>query len=323
MSLFNGVCCVCFLVFAILLNGATGEINNGTAAHNKTRGMVMCTGSRMVDDARAVIYQTRNVWNSTLAITLAHCGELSWDVQVAMAAKNVTSLDICGGALLASPKRLRGWFCKAAALVMSPYDETLVVDLDTVWFKSPEVIFNSPAYQRTGSLFFRDKTSYAGKRIKAEDRIFQDIIEEFLVAATKGRINMTSSVGLQKRTADGHSFFWRNVANRSEAAINNFQDSSVIALDRSRHPKMLSVLESLIPSFNVGYGDKVRLCLLTLLHIFIYRETSIQKRYAQATCVLELTDIRKTLSAQQRKWTHPMHRVIYAFHSKYPRVFEN
>lgn len=243
-------------ILVLLLCAADSALAVGINATTPSRGMLLCTGARMVEDAKAVIYQTREVWNSTLAISVAHCGELGGDLLGMFAGMNVSALDICGGTLLASPKRLRGWFCKAAALVLSPYVETMVVDLDTVWFKSPEVVFSSPAYQRTGSLFFRDKTSFSGKRLKAEDRIFQDIIEEFVVAASKGRLNVTTSVGLERKSADGHSFFWRNVANRSEAALNNFQDSSCIVLDRSRHPNMLRVLTELIPSFNVGYGDK-------------------------------------------------------------------
>lgn len=211
----------------------------------------------MIHDANAVIYQTREIWHSELSIAVAHCGELDGNAIQAFAQKNVSSLNICDGQYIASPKRLRGWFCKAAALVKSPFRHTLVVDLDVVWFKSPDVIFNSTSYQSTGSLFFRDRTTFSSMvRPKKEDKIFQDVIEEFIVAASKGKLNMTKELGIKKQVSDGHSFFWRNVANRTAAALNNFQDSSVIALDRLRHPRMLEVLIELIPSFGIGYGDK-------------------------------------------------------------------
>lgn len=222
------------------------------------RGMLLCTGSRMVKDAFAMIYQVREVWRSTLAISLVHCGELGEDVLKSMNARNVSSVNICDGSdVLADFRRLRSWFCKAAALIKSPYNESIVVDLDVVWFKSPEVVFSSPAYKRSGSLFFRDKTTFSSiTKKKAEDKIFQGVIEEFIEHASEGRINITQSVGLEKVGSDGHSLFWRNVVNRTDVALNNFQDSSVIVLDRRRHPKTLKVLRQLLPTFNVGYGDK-------------------------------------------------------------------
>jgi hypothetical protein len=40
--------------------------------------------------------------------------------------------------------------------------------------------------------------------------------------------------------------------------FNNFQDSSVIVIDKARQRRTLHVLSELIPSFHIGYGDKVR-----------------------------------------------------------------
>ena len=44
----------------------------------------------------------------------------------------------------------------------SPFVETVVMDLDVIWFKSPDVMFDSPAYKKTGSLFFRDRVDFRG-----------------------------------------------------------------------------------------------------------------------------------------------------------------
>ena len=232
------------------------------AAATDSRGMLLCTGGKMVKDAMAMIYQVHEIWKLDMAISIVHCGELNDDTQKQFRAKNASILNICDGTdNLADYRRLRGWFCKTAALVRSPYNESLVVDLDVVWFKSPDVIFNSSAYQRTGSLFFRDKTSFACgagpcvKRTK-EEKTFQEVIQDFIMHSSAGKINITESLARHKSTSDGHSFFWRNSINGSAPALNNFQDSSVIALDRNRHPRMLQVLRQLLPSFSVGYGDK-------------------------------------------------------------------
>eukprot|EP01036_Dinobryon_divergens_P035537 gene35537-46075_t len=38
--------------------------------------------------------------------------------------------------------------------------------------------------------------------------------------------------------------------------MSNIQDSSVILLDKRNHPKTLEVIKTLLPTFNIGYGDK-------------------------------------------------------------------
>jgi len=246
MHAYNGVRAALVLLFALLCDHS--RVLAAVIPAGEGRGMMLCVGSRMIRDAEAVIYQTREVWNSSMGISVAHCNELSASVVAGFAAKNVSAINLCG---LDFPveleRRLRGWFCKAAALIKSPYRETLVADLDTVWFKSPEVIFDSPGFKSTGSMFFRDKTSvYKAVKKTENEKTFQDQLEDFIVAASKGAINITSELGKKKQFSDGHSFFWRNVANRNAPTLNNYQDSSVIALDKSRHPKMLRGAFSLL-----------------------------------------------------------------------------
>ena len=128
------------------------------------RGVVLCTNNKMVDDVIAASHQVQLIFSSALNVTAAHCAELDDHNKDRLRGFGIDILDICeksqskfGMTRSQATARLRSGFCKAAAIVMSPYDEVMVVDLDVVWFKPPDHLFYSPAYRQTGSLFFRDK----------------------------------------------------------------------------------------------------------------------------------------------------------------------
>lgn len=215
----------------------------------KSRGMVLCGGDHMMKDIIAIIDQTRIIWKSNLPVTVAHCGEIYDNNVNYLQTINATVLNICqnstGDTVFGmnadeASKRLKSWFCKTAALILSPYDETMVVDLDVIFFKNPEVLFDSPAYKQTGSLFFRDKLTHSNKKKYIEERVYQDLLEDFVVL--EGGFNMTTDLGKDQFGANGISFFWMNLADREKGTYNNFQDSSLILLDRSTHPETLKVM---------------------------------------------------------------------------------
>jgi len=163
---------------------------------------------------------------------------------------------ILGMTMEAAHKRLKSWFCKTAALILSPYQETLISDLDVVWFKSPDVLFESPGFKETGSMFFRDKLTHSNKKNNQNEKVYQDVLEEFIVL--EGGFNLTTELGKDQFSANGVSFFWKELANRTQTSnvYNNFQDSSLILMDLTTHKETLKVLTRLLPLFAVGYGDK-------------------------------------------------------------------
>lgn len=50
-----------------------------------------------------------------------------------------------------------GWAAKPWAILMSSFKEALFVDADVLFFTNPEVMFDDPAYEETGALFFKDR----------------------------------------------------------------------------------------------------------------------------------------------------------------------
>jgi hypothetical protein len=49
-------------------------------------------------------------------------------------------------------------------LIESPFNHTILVDSDVIWFKNPELLFEAPAYQSTGALYFRDRLTTTNSR---------------------------------------------------------------------------------------------------------------------------------------------------------------
>ena len=148
-------------VFILLL------ADNGPSFAEQTEknstGIVICTGTGdMFLETMSMLEHTRYRTNSSLPICLAHCDEMT-PVMLELVSKfpGVSVLDICSkhtiGAFPEHKPKLRGFFCKPAALILSPFQNTLMADSDVIWFKKPELLFDSPGFIETGSLFFRDR----------------------------------------------------------------------------------------------------------------------------------------------------------------------
>jgi hypothetical protein len=230
-------------------------------ARNNDRGVVLCAGARQIPDAMGVIRQFRHVFNLTdLNITIAHCNELSSEHTTYLKAKRVNELNMCvnetvlGMSKDVAAGRLRGFFCKAAALVLSPYRDTIISDLDAVFFKDPTTLFSSRQYLETGAIYFRDKPTgdincdnnalHTGAK-----SLFNHLTEDMNASARAAYSRIQANT-------NGGSLFWRHEANTSEICYYNFQDSSLMVVDRARHPLTLHYLAELLPNFQLGYGDK-------------------------------------------------------------------
>eukprot|EP01041_Mallomonas_annulata_P001110 gene1110-2157_t len=220
------------------------------------RGIVMCSSEGHVGDALDVLAQIRTVWNSTIPVSIAHCNELS-EQSRKLFLKNqyVSVLDICKikmdvfSSIREQEGRLRGYFCKPAALIQSPFNETLIIDADTIWFEKPELLFDSWGYIKTGALFFRD-------RFITEDgirRFYHDV--KRIVEKETGQ-DITRALASEMFKQNGISYFWAHAADPRKPALRHAQDSSALLVHRDRHSGFLAVLERLIPSFAIGYGDK-------------------------------------------------------------------
>jgi hypothetical protein len=255
------------LVFCLLGNSTSytvnGDLNTETNDSNSyvhsERGIVMCSSNKLIPFLLKAIWQIRGVWRSQLGITVSHCGEITENYKdlIHSIDKNINITDLCSyPEIKPASWRIRGFFCKVAALITSPYRETLMCDLDVVWFKNPELLFQSNGYLSTGALYFRDRT-YP----KPIEKTLIPELKEMLVSR-----NITidkPDVVMDYSVKSGVNFFWlflyyqlNHKQNVSSLALGDFQDSSVVLFDKSRHEKTITVLTELLPSFDLGYGDK-------------------------------------------------------------------
>jgi hypothetical protein len=248
------------------------------------RGIAMCSSRTTIHDALSLMNQIRNIWQSSLPIAVMHCDEIGVTSEdpsdmkrFKEFANNLLFVDICKNngvysssnenETTANPdslvipifnkfalaKRLRSWYCKSAALLFAPFQEVLVVDLDTIWFKKPDTVFDYSGYQKSGALFFRDRFyHYLGTdpTKKSFHELTLDLFNNYSLPKP------TKQYAKEQIGKNGIVYFWRNLANKADPQLENYQDSSVLVLDRSRHPRFLKILASLIPSFNIGWGDK-------------------------------------------------------------------
>ena len=132
------------------------------AERYRGRGIVMAAGGpRHFTNAWVTLNVLRRVHGCTLPVQLWYLGPA--EVSPAMVAM-LDTLDVeCVDALAVRARhpmrRLGGWECKPYAIVHSPFQEVLWLDADNAPLVEPGFLFEEPAYQQTGAIFWPDLTS--------------------------------------------------------------------------------------------------------------------------------------------------------------------
>jgi hypothetical protein len=133
----------------------------------------------------------------------------------------------------------------------------MMMDLDVIWLQSPEKLFESKAYQTTGALYFRDRTyTQTRPNLNIEFRNY-----EFLKKFQDYNMTINNITAAKLAASNGYSLFWRawlsnNYENKEFKYLSDYQDSSVLLIDRTTHQKTINLLEKMLPDFDCGYGDK-------------------------------------------------------------------
>lgn len=260
---------------------------------SRQRGFTMCAGEvpPMFTSVLYNIKAMRTRWKTRLPITVAHCDELSEksvkrlrdahikalqemgdldgiDSGLGQQGTGLPILDItnlCMGAPRSKKKRLRSWFCKAGALIASPYQETILMDTDVVWLQNPEKLFDAPLYKDTGSLFFRDRYIPAKPdSVDGRGRSLQmKSVREYISQRQGRHVGWEDKVVTRSLYKNGHhgiNYFWANnfpeVPTKYGVGLAHMQESSVVILDAHRMPRTVEVLRDILPTFDLGYGDK-------------------------------------------------------------------
>lgn len=122
------------------------------------RGIVLTAGDDQAPFLLTIIPTFRNL-GCTLPIEIMYLGDsdLSEDYRSDLESLDgVLTRDI---APMVNDEgwKLAGWAAKPFAILHSSFREVIFIDADSLFFVNPEVLFDDPAYQKTGALFFRDR----------------------------------------------------------------------------------------------------------------------------------------------------------------------
>ena len=132
-------------LFLILIFASTRLI------YSNSRAIIYCVNNERVQSALLSVEQLRTVLHIKTEVVVAHCDELNPVNKALFSSNNITILNICpetshhilGMSIDKARKRLRSWWCKPAAAIVAPYDEVMIVDLDVIFFKNPEILFTA------------------------------------------------------------------------------------------------------------------------------------------------------------------------------------
>jgi len=240
---------------------------------SSSRGVIVCVGQRMLASFSSFLFQLRRLWNSSLPVAAVHCAEHSVAAQRSITDmyRLVSFVDLCapsrnrpfrgvyGMERNYSMGRLRGFFCKPAALLASPFVENMVVDLDVIWLQRPDALFDSPRFAQTGTLFFRDRGSMfekvAGPYLATSTtQMYYGAFEAYL------KRKVTAEMATKQHKRNNGSIFWWPLAGvlslKNGMAMTHFQDSSVLLFEKRKQHETLRYIRRLLPTFAIGYGDK-------------------------------------------------------------------
>lgn len=164
----------------------------------------------------------KNVHQTKLPITIVHAGgnDLTNERRAALRSisPDVETVDILH---FFDEKQVGldggGWAIKVFAILSSKYREVIICDADAVFLQDPVVLFEDPGYNRTGTLFFRDREIFPG----------DGNVHDWWAKIMEGR---TPSPQMET------SRFWTDKASREE------MESGVVVFDKRRREVALGLV---------------------------------------------------------------------------------
>ncbi|KAL7753568.1 hypothetical protein RI367_001343 [Sorochytrium milnesiophthora] len=127
----------------------------------KSRGLVYTTGRHHAHFAYISIKGIRKL-GSDIPVKIVYGGENDLPKayrDVFEELDGVTTVDIRDKLNwdVATPE---GWSIKPFAMLLADFEEVMFVDSDVFFFQKPDLLFDDEGYQKTGSLFFHDRTLF-------------------------------------------------------------------------------------------------------------------------------------------------------------------
>eukprot|EP00966_Prymnesium_polylepis_P322336 7378600-Prymnesium_polylepis.1 len=219
-----------------------------------TRGIVMCAGGKtLFPRAVDALDHLRGFHNVTTPVELVAADEEELELGRQALRSSSRRLpqaveEVVLSLRLRIPanvtRRLRGCWMKPLALASSRFVEVMLLDVDVIFFCSPELLWASEAYRRTGGLFFHDflhlwRGPKRGQMVSEPESFLRSFVANFSCEGAIGR-----GCDGPKRSLPSPQFEQLNLVRHARGAVPTFheQDSSVILWHRRRHPEATEIL---------------------------------------------------------------------------------
>ncbi|KAL4162715.1 hypothetical protein PRNP1_003247 [Phytophthora ramorum] len=227
----------------------------------KDKGIIMCMHNGAVPMGLSLVRELRCLGNQEL-IQVYHCfpEEMSNASRTLLleADANLEIVDVCTD-LVARGKlsedrarHFRSWWIKPLAIYHTDMKEVLLLDVDDIFMRDPAVVRTTDGYKRTGTTFFYDRVLSSKEFFNQDvdgEQYLKKLLNEFDYAKFGLPPGSTPSEHLSPRT----SYAWRRQTSHE-------QDSSLVAIDKSRAGQALNVMFFLITEqhfvHEFSFGDK-------------------------------------------------------------------
>jgi hypothetical protein len=131
------------------------------------RGIVVCAGGERYFTNAYVCVNILRMLGCNLPVQFWHLGpnEMTDEMREIVKPLGVECVDAYEVRKQYPVRTLHGWELKPFAIIHSPFAEVLALDADNVAVRNPEVLFDTPEYQKTGAIFWPDYGRLAQTRL--------------------------------------------------------------------------------------------------------------------------------------------------------------
>lgn len=261
----------------------------------QSRGIVLPLFDSIAMLGISLILELR-AFGVTLPIEIAHCGDLGPAIQAKILAQDplVHVYDACALASQAVDAHqpteklfcsdlgecqtlFRSFDVKILAVVLSRFQELMLLDADTLFFQNPMELWESPQYRDTGTLFFHDRVTsehnYLARRVRGETNV--SALHQFLSRFDVAPFRHLETLARPKTSHSSHvplSFEPSEFLLSSHSwnlRTGHEMDSSVVLWNKLKQPRATAILASFIAldgypkltrsgdsARSISYGDK-------------------------------------------------------------------
>ena len=223
------------------------------------RGIVVCLYDNIVPLGISLILELRCLEDYS-AIQVCHCSdsELSTDSRARLMGLDplIQIVDVCAEFKDNEKmvKSFQSYWIKPLALIRSSFEEVMLIDADAIFMQSPHALWQVKGYQRTGTLFFRDRPMAAskflgkkvadptdpGKTIPMIQYVFRTFDPKpFVRYRTVGLRGGSNDDRVEPSTEFRHSFVW-------DGKSGHYQESSVVLFNKPKQPRAVKIMEEFI-----------------------------------------------------------------------------